>query len=51
MPTMGGLRIDPNVSMEEIEALSITNSIKNIICELPFAGAQGGIRMDKTLHS
>ncbi len=33
-----------NVTQEEIESLALLNTLKNILCDLPFGGAAGGIR-------
>ncbi len=38
--------MNENVNMEEIESLALLNTLKNIICDLPFGGASGGIRSD-----
>ncbi|MBT2659425.1 Glu/Leu/Phe/Val dehydrogenase [Bacillus sp. ISL-18] len=42
-PTMGGIRFHPNVTEDEVKALSMWMSIKCGICDLPFGGGKGGI--------
>lgn len=45
-PTKGGIRFHPNVTLEEVKALSIWMSIKCGIFHLPYGGAKGGIICD-----
>lgn len=45
-PGKGGVRYHPNVSMNEVMALSGWMTIKNAALNLPFGGAKGGIRVD-----
>lgn len=45
-PTKGGIRFHPNVSLEEVQALSIWMSIKCGVVGLPYGGAKGGIICD-----
>jgi glutamate dehydrogenase len=45
-PTKGGIRFHPNVSLEEVKALSIWMSIKCGIFDLPYGGGKGGIICD-----
>ncbi len=45
-PTKGGIRFHPNVSLDEVKALSIWMSIKCGIFGLPYGGAKGGIICD-----
>lgn len=45
-PTKGGIRFHPNVTIEEVKALSIWMSIKCGIFNLPYGGAKGGIICD-----
>jgi glutamate dehydrogenase len=45
-PTKGGIRFHPNVTMDEVKALSIWMSIKCGIFGLPYGGAKGGIICD-----
>lgn len=42
-PTMGGIRFHPNVTEDEVKALSMWMSMKCGICDLPFGGGKGGI--------
>lgn len=45
-PTKGGIRFHPNVSLDEVKALSIWMSLKCGIFDLPYGGAKGGIICD-----
>ncbi|MFD1677136.1 Glu/Leu/Phe/Val family dehydrogenase [Alicyclobacillus fodiniaquatilis] len=45
-PTKGGIRLHPDVTQEEIEALAIWMSIKCGIADLPYGGGKGGIQCD-----
>jgi glutamate dehydrogenase len=45
-PTKGGIRFHPNVTLDEVKALSIWMSIKCGIFNLPYGGAKGGIVCD-----
>ena len=45
-PGKGGVRFHPDVTLEEVMALSAWMSIKNAAVNLPFGGAKGGIRVD-----
>ena len=45
-PGKGGVRYHPDVSMNEVMALSGWMTIKNAALNLPFGGAKGGIRVD-----
>lgn len=45
-PTKGGIRFHPDVSLDEVKALSIWMSLKCGIFNLPYGGAKGGIICD-----
>ncbi|WP_188880843.1 Glu/Leu/Phe/Val family dehydrogenase [Alicyclobacillus cellulosilyticus] len=45
-PTKGGIRFHPDVTLEEVKALSIWMSLKCGIFNLPYGGAKGGIVCD-----
>lgn len=49
-PTKGGVRFHPQVTLEEMTALSFWMTIKCAVAGLPFGGAKGGVVVDpKTL--
>jgi glutamate dehydrogenase (NAD(P)+) len=45
-PGKGGVRYHPEVSLQEVMALSAWMSVKNAAVNLPYGGAKGGIRVD-----
>ncbi len=45
-PGKGGVRYHPEVTLEEVMALSAWMTIKNAAVGLPYGGAKGGIRVD-----
>jgi glutamate dehydrogenase (NAD(P)+) len=45
-PGKGGVRYHPDVTLDEVMALSAWMSIKNAAVNLPYGGAKGGIRVD-----
>jgi glutamate dehydrogenase (NAD(P)+) len=45
-PGKGGVRYHPQVTLEEVLALSAWMTIKNAAVNLPYGGAKGGIRLD-----
>jgi glutamate dehydrogenase (NAD(P)+) len=50
-PGKGGVRYHPDVSLEEVMALSAWMTIKNAAVNLPYGGAKGGIRVDPSALS
>jgi glutamate dehydrogenase (NAD(P)+) len=49
-PGKGGVRFHPDVTIDEVMALSAWMTVKNAALNLPYGGAKGGIRVDpKTL--
>ncbi|MFB5189946.1 Glu/Leu/Phe/Val family dehydrogenase [Alicyclobacillus fastidiosus] len=45
-PTKGGIRFHPNVTVEEVQALSMWMSVKCGVVGLPYGGGKGGIICD-----
>ncbi|MFC7392211.1 Glu/Leu/Phe/Val family dehydrogenase [Scopulibacillus cellulosilyticus] len=45
-PTKGGVRFHPDVTEDEVKALSIWMSLKSGIVDLPYGGGKGGIICD-----
>lgn len=50
-PGKGGVRYHPDVTLEEVMALSAWMTVKNAAVNLPYGGAKGGIRVDPALLS
>jgi len=45
-PGKGGVRFHPDVTLEEVMALSAWMTVKNAAVNVPYGGAKGGIRVD-----
>lgn len=42
-PTKGGIRFHPNVTIEEVMALSTWMTFKNAVIDIPYGGGKGGV--------
>lgn len=45
-PYKGGVRLHPQVTKDEVEALAMLMTLKNAVLDLPYGGAKGGIIAD-----
>src|SRR3989449_9021996 len=45
-PAKGGLRYNPNVSLDEVRALAMWMTWKSAVVSLPYGGAKGGVIVD-----
>ena len=50
-PYKGGVRFHPNVSLDEVKALSIWMTIKCCVAGIPYGGGKGGITLDPRDYS
>ncbi len=50
-PGKGGIRYHQTVDLDEVSELAFIMSLKTALCEIPFGGAKGGIRINPKDYS
>jgi glutamate dehydrogenase (NAD(P)+) len=51
LPCKGGFRLSPDLTVQNVEALALLNTIKYGMIDVPFGGSFGGVKCDPSKYS